>query len=131
VLPDDERARRSVGILDTRFTLEWLESHPSDKTVVDMLATRARAPKTDEQRRGEREQLEARRHHDVWNRLSRVTCPTLVASGRFDGIAPPANGEAIASRIPGAELRVYEGGHVFMFQDPRALPEVLAFLAGG
>ena len=60
---------------------------------------------------------------------ARITCPTFVAAGRFDGIAPLANSEAIASRVPGATLHVYEGGHAFFAQDPRALPEVIDFLA--
>ena len=64
------------------------------------------------------------------DRLRDVTCPTFVASGRYDGIAPPANGEAIAERVPGAELRVYEGGHAFFAQDPAALPDVIGFLRG-
>ena len=63
------------------------------------------------------------------DRLARVTCPTLVACGRYDGIAPPANGEAIVARVPGAELRTYEGGHAFFFQDRAALPDVIEFLA--
>ena len=62
------------------------------------------------------------------DRLGAVTCPTIVASGRFDGIAPPSNGEAIAVRIPNAELHVYEGGHTFFAQDPQALPDVISFL---
>ena len=57
-------------------------------------------------------------------------CPTLVASGRFDGIAPVANGEAITARVPGAEQRIYEGGHLFIAQDPAAYPDVMGFLAG-
>jgi pimeloyl-ACP methyl ester carboxylesterase len=66
----------------------------------------------------------------VTDRLGAITCPTLVASGRYDGIAPVANGEVIAARISGAELRVYEGGHAFFAQDRAALPEILDFLAG-
>ena len=66
----------------------------------------------------------------MWDRLDRITCPTLVASGRYDGIAPPENGEAIASRIPDAELRLYEGGHMFMVQDRSATPAIIEFLAG-
>ncbi len=62
------------------------------------------------------------------DRLHRVTCPTLVSGGRYDGIAPPANSAAIAARIPGAELRLYDGGHPFFIQDPAALPDVFAFL---
>lgn len=85
--------------------------------------------RTDEQRRGEWLELEARRHHDVTTRLFAIPCPCLVACGRYDGIAPPANSEAIATRVPGAELRIYEGGHAFFFQDPTALSEILDFLA--
>ena len=67
----------------------------------------------------------------MWDRLGEVTAPTLVAAGRYDGIAPPANSEAIASRIPGAQLEVFEGGHAFLAQDRRSLPRVIGFLAAG
>ncbi|CAN5233338.1 hypothetical protein BH20ACT3_BH20ACT3_08820 [soil metagenome] len=70
------------------------------------MAARAGRERTADERHGELAQLDARRHHDVWDRLDRIGCPTLVASGRYDGIAPPANGEAIAGRIPHAELRL-------------------------
>ena len=73
-------------------------------------------------------QLQARKGHDVYERLPRISCPTLVASGRSDGIAPAANGAAIASQIPHAELRLFDGGHLFFLQDPTALPEIIAFL---
>jgi pimeloyl-ACP methyl ester carboxylesterase len=75
-------------------------------------------------------QLEARRAHDVWDRLPAVTAPTLVMSGRYDGIAPVANSEAIASRIPAAVHRSYDGGHYFLFQDPNAWVDVAGFLGG-
>ena len=97
-------------------------SIPNDKALVDLMGARP------EPTEGAVLQLEARRHHDVWDRLDRVTCPTLVASGRYDGIAAPENGEAIASRIPGAELRLFEGGHMFMVQDRSATPAVIDFL---
>jgi pimeloyl-ACP methyl ester carboxylesterase len=128
-LPPDERAARSRRLLDIRFTDEWLASHALDRAMVDAIAARPVADDPDHQR-GAVEQLEARRHHDVWDRLDRITAPTLVASGRFDGIAPEANGAALAARIPGAELRVFEGGHLFMVQDPTALPAIMDFLAG-
>ncbi len=66
--------------------------------------------------------------HDVWDRLGVITCPTLVASGRYDGIAPVENGRAIASRIRRAEFRGYDGGHAFLFQDPAAMTELVTFL---
>jgi 3-oxoadipate enol-lactonase len=129
-LGEDARAATYLPLLDTRFTPEWLAAHPSDQGLVNLLAAGVGAEKTEEQRRGEAGQLEARSHHDVLDRLPRITCPTLVAAGRFDGIAPLGNSEAIAARVPYAELRVYEGGHAFVAQDPKAFPEILDFLAG-
>jgi pimeloyl-ACP methyl ester carboxylesterase len=61
--------------------------------------------------------------------LTLVDCPTLVTSGTYDGIAAPANGRAIASRIPRSEFREYVGGHMFMFQDSRALADMVDFLS--
>ncbi len=130
-LDPEARAERMVPLVDTRFTPEWLATHPKDQGLVDYLTAGARAPSSAEDRRGEVAQLEARRGHDVSSRLAAVACPTLVASGRFDGIAPPANGAAIADRIPGAQLRLYDGGHAFFVQDAAALPEIISFLAEG
>jgi len=125
-----DAAAIGVRLLDTRFDAAWLEAHPDDRVLVDGMAARRTGDKSDEQRRGAREQLLARSHHDVCDRLAKVTCPTLVAAGRYDGIAPPANSEAIVERIPDAELRVYEGGHAFFAQDRQAFPDILQFLAG-
>ncbi len=119
-LPPNERATVGLRILDTRFTPEWLAA------LVEMMA--ASASKTAEQLRGEGEQLRARRHHDVCDRLGAITCPTFVTCGRCGGIAPLTNREWIASHIAGAALRVYDGGHAFFIQDPTALPEIVKFL---
>jgi len=116
----------SPTLMDTRFTPEWLADHPADAAAVEAFAARRGGSPS----RGPARQLEARRHHDVWDRLDRITCPTLVAAGRWDGIAPLDRSKAIASRLASAELRVYDGGHLFVLQDGRALPEILAFLAG-
>ena len=124
-----ERATALVPLMDTRFDDRWLSTHPGDRRLVELLSGRPDpAPGTPEGR-GAAEQLRARKGHDVWDRLASVSCPTLVASGRYDGIAPPDNGRAMASRIPGAELRLYEGGHAFIAQDPAALREIVAFLS--
>jgi pimeloyl-ACP methyl ester carboxylesterase len=106
------------------------EARAGDRMLAEGMDARRAGTKTDDARRGEVEQLGARSRHDVCDRLERVACPTLVACGRYDGIAPPGNSEYIASHIPGAELRLYEGGHAFFAQDRAAIPEVLAFLRG-
>lgn len=129
-LPTVERAAVGVRLLDTRFDADWLATHPADRGLAEVMAARrADADKSADELRGEAEQLQARARHDVTDRLGRITCPTLVACGKYDGIAPPANSEAIAARVPQAELRAYEGGHAFFAQDARAFPEILDFLA--
>jgi pimeloyl-ACP methyl ester carboxylesterase len=125
----DGRADIGATLLDTRFTSEWLAEHDGERMIADMVAQRREAPADPEVARGAREQLLARSRLDVLDRLDRIICPTLVASGKYDGISPPENGAAIAERVPDAVLRVYEGGHIFFVQDPEAMPEILDFLA--
>jgi pimeloyl-ACP methyl ester carboxylesterase len=124
-----ERAALRLPLLDTRFDEAWLAGHAADRALAQAMADRTAADKPVDVIRGEMLQLEARRDHDVHDRLPTITCPTLVASGRYDGIAPPSNGAAIAAQIPGAELRLYEGGHACFYQDRAAFPEIISFLA--
>lgn len=81
-----------------------------------------------EEARGITEQLGARRRHDVWDRLPAITCRTFVGAGRFDAVAPLVNAENMMTRLPNAELHVYEGGHLFFMQDETSLAEILDFL---
>ncbi len=125
-----EAGAMRLTLIDTRYTPEFLAEHDADRALAEFIAGGAAAPPSDEVQRGMAMQLDARSRHDVVDRLGNVTCPTLVAGGQYDGIAPPANSEAIAARVPGAEIRLYEGGHMFFIQDPAAQPEILDFLAG-
>jgi 3-oxoadipate enol-lactonase len=127
-LSPEDRLTTGMSVLDTRFTPEWLAAHPVDKMIVDTFVQGQRADHSPDEARGLAEQLAARSHHDVVDRLGRIACPTFVGSGRYDGIAPVSNGELIASKVPGAALHVYEGGHLFVFQDASAFPEVIGFL---
>jgi pimeloyl-ACP methyl ester carboxylesterase len=127
--PEDRTAVRRT-LMDTRFDAAWLVAHPDDRALVDMME--ARAPGSDHPRpTGIREQLEARRTHDTWDRLATIACPTFIGCGAYDGIAPLRNSEAMASRIEGAELHVYRGGHAFLAQDGQAFGDVLGFLQAG
>ena len=55
---------------------------------------------------------------------------TLVAGGRYDGIATPAAQEALAAAIPGAQLRWFDGGHWFLIQDRTAWAAIGDWLLG-
>lgn len=127
-LPADEERQVVLHLMDSRFDDEWLAEHSFDAAMVRYRDKQAARSKTDEQVAGERGQLLARAGHDVWDRLTRITCPTLVASGRFDLMAPASNGEAIASQISDARFVEFDGGHAFFVQDPTAWPAAYAFL---
>ena len=131
-LEPEARLLAQITVSDTRLTADWQESHPAELKALQEQRRALAAIGADEPRRefGARAQLEARRHHDVYERLPRLTMPVLVCSATHDGIAPPANGRAIAAQIPDARYEEFEGGHGFLAQDPRAYERIAAFLRG-
>jgi 3-oxoadipate enol-lactonase len=126
-LPLEERPAAELMLADSRWDERWLKGHPADRALAGLL-TAARDQQGPAAAPAYKAQLGARAGHDVWDRLVAIACPTLVGYGNYDGIAPAQNSIAIASRIHETELRGYEGGHLFLFQDPAALPEFEAFL---
>ena len=126
-LPPEQQAAAQLKLADRRWDERWLQAHPADRALAGRL-TAGPGQQDPAAAAASKAQLEARAGHDVWGRLGAITCPTMVGYGNYDGIAPPQNSAAIASRIRGAELRGYEGGHLFLIQDPAALPEFEAFL---
>ena len=127
-LPPQERAAAQLKLADSRWDEGWLEAHPADRALARGLTAAGQNQRDPAAAAAHTAQLEARAGHDVWDRLDAITCPALVGYGNHDQIAPAQNSIAIASRIRGAELRGYEGEHLFLFQDPAALPEFEAFL---
>ena len=117
-----------LKVVDSRWDQRWLAAHPGDRAIAERLTGGGQDQQDPAAVAAHAAQLQAREGHDVWDRLGAITCPVLVGYGNYDGIAPPHNSEKIASRIPGAELHGYEGGHGFLFQDPAALPAFTAFL---
>ena len=64
--------------------------------------------------------------YDVKDRLGAITCPTLVAVGRSDPITPVACSEAIAARIPGSRLEIFEhSGHSPPLEEPEKFQRVV------
>jgi 3-oxoadipate enol-lactonase len=124
----EERTAVSARLLDTRFTDEWLTAHDGDRALATLLTRHFTTDKPEPVRRAEALQLRARTGHDAYERLPRISCPTLVATGRYDGIAPVANGAAIVSQLPNGKLEEFDGGHVFFAQDPSAFPRIIEFL---
>ncbi len=127
-LQGEARARHMLPISDTRLDAAWAQANP--ERYAQAIALSAADPFGDEPGRamGARRQLEARAAHDTWDRLDQIEVPTLIVAGRYDGIALPQAQENLASRIPGAVLQFFEGGHMFMIQDRAAVPAMIAFL---
>jgi 3-oxoadipate enol-lactonase len=127
-LQGEARARHMIPISDTRRDDAWAAAHPDQYAL--FVAMGAAAPYADEpgHAMGAHRQLVARAVHDTWERLPEIACPTLIAAGCYDGIALPATQEKMASRIPGATLQFFDGGHLFIIQDRTAVPAMTAFL---
>lgn len=131
-LPEAERLARSIELSDVRCDAAWRKANPTDADAMLALA-RARAA-TGEHEPGREEgfrlQLEARAGHDTWDRLASLAMPVYLCGGRHDGIAPPANQQAMARQLPNAELELFAGGHLFLMQDRTAFPKIAEFLRG-
>jgi 3-oxoadipate enol-lactonase len=129
-LTGEARARHMIPISDTRRDAAWAATNAADYERFVELA--AADPYADEpgHAAGAHRQFEARAKHDTWDRLPDITCPVLIAAGKYDGIALPATQERMAAHIPGAELKWFEGGHLFMLQDRTAYRSIIEFLNG-
>lgn len=129
-LPPEQRALRMLELSDVRHDAAWQAEHADEvQAAVGMMAPRL--PSSAQDRRRHRRLLEARSAMDAHDRLPSITVPTLIAGGRYDGIAPPQNQDALARQIPGARLQMFDGGHGFFASVPEALPVLLDFLAEG
>jgi len=126
-LPPGQRGAE-LKLADSRCDRRWLEAHPADRAIAERLTGAGQDQQDPAAVAAHAAQLQAREGHDVWDRLGAITCPALIGYGDYDGIAPARNSTNIASRIRGAELHGYEGGHGFLIQDPAALPAFIAFL---
>ena len=133
-LPIKERNRVVLPIMDRRNDLDT--DPPTLAPMFDVLLSttyNGRLPLNADDpdwKVGARRQLEARAGHDAWDRLPDITAPTLVIGGHHDGQAPVENQKNLADRIPGAELQLFDGGHLFLLQDRTAWSAVVAFLQG-
>jgi pimeloyl-ACP methyl ester carboxylesterase len=69
--------------------------------------------------------------HETLERLPRITCPTLVVSGREDLVTRPAYNQRVAAAIPGAQLaEIPAGGHLAFLEQPELMNDAIdSFLA--
>lgn len=127
--PSEAFATR-MRLTDRRWDPDADEPIPGLGSYYDQMAEAARTVADPAQLAGLRRQLRARAGHDVIGELATIKHPTLVCAGRYDDIAPLANSQFLAERMPDAEFRVFDGGHTFMIQDRSVWPAINDFLRG-
>ena len=121
-MPPRKRAETMVSISDTRYDDQWRRQNPDFFEALVNMVEMGNAPDPIAET--------ARKHHDAWERLGSLSVPTYVCGGRYDGIAPPENLRNLCEKIPDARLELFDGGHAFLHQDPRAYSHVIDFLKG-
>jgi 3-oxoadipate enol-lactonase len=125
-----ERSRKMLAIGDNRYNESWQAGHPEETERMLQEAAAGASPFLKEPGgiAGITRQIEARSHHDTYERLPSIQIPTLVCGGKYDGQASPEAVRNLHGRIPAAELRFFEGGHRFLSQDPEAYKVIAGFL---
>jgi pimeloyl-ACP methyl ester carboxylesterase len=111
-LNTEERVRENLLLA---FSPRFVEEQPAEVERVINLRAENDVPEYAYLR-----QLQAAVAFDTAARIGRITAPTLVITGDEDVIVPHENSVNLAEAIPGAELRIVEGGsHTFFIERPR------------
>ncbi len=128
---DAETRARTMLSLDLRKSEAWQAAHPEEtQKLLDMGKKRGGAvdPSDPHAAMGARRQLEAREEHDALDWLDEIKVPTALFGGRYDGLGTEAGQIVMAERIAGSTMRLFEGAHGFLNEDPEALPAIVEFL---
>ena len=110
-----------------RFVENALEPEPDPQLVDRIVAIRVAKPPDPA---GWAAQAAIWATFDAWEELPRIGAPTLVVQGEGDVVVDPRNAALLAERIPGAELRMVPGGHLFFWNRPDALVSPLREFLG-
>jgi pimeloyl-ACP methyl ester carboxylesterase len=107
----EDRIRRN---LLPAFSPDFVRDYPDE--IEKVINLRMASPVVEEAYRC---QLTAAVAFNAESRLCAIKAPTLVLSGDADVIVPAQNSRNLAAKIPGADLRLIEGGsHLFFIEQP-------------
>ncbi len=117
-LPAPERAR---ALAETIFTRGYLDAHP--EVVASLTAAREKNPL---EPAPFARRMQATLAHDTYDRLPKISCPTLVITGKDDAIISWQNSKLIAERLPDVRLVLLEpAGHGFWIEQRERTLEAL------
>jgi 3-oxoadipate enol-lactonase len=126
VLDQQQKLEIGIKINDLRITDEWMQENGEAWDNIKE-ATQKRnnyKPNKDNLLK----QLMARKGHNTFKDLTKISKPVLLTGGKYDGIAPLENMQALNAQIVDSQLRIYEGGHLFLVQDERAFKDICNWL---
>jgi 3-oxoadipate enol-lactonase len=134
VLPQDPDVRRVLDDI-TAFDVQqaalvmtkvavtpwFLQKHLDVLLQLNQLSLQHPTPK-----HGMVRQMQAILGQDTYERLPQITAPTLVVTGKEDGLVPPENSVTLARRIPNADLVILSNAsHLFNIELPETTAEVV------
>ena len=114
--------------LDLRKTPAWQAANPDKAHALIEQGMKRGGDRDPVAAMGARRQLEAREEHDARDWIGAITVPTGLFGGRYDGLGTEEGQRFMHARIAGSELHLFEGAHMFLGEDPAAIPAVIDFL---
>ncbi len=126
----ESRIEMRLGLFDNRWDPGADDPIPGLGKIYDLMIAAYRTEQPSEARDNYLRQLDARSRHDTTRRLGEIESPTLVCAGEFDDLAPPLHGQVIADEVANATMKRFDGGHLFLLQDPTAWQTIVSFLSG-
>ena len=122
-----EAAMLEPAAATRRFVENALEPEAEPALVEQLVAIRTANPVDPE---GWASQAGIWSSFDVWDELPQIRASTLVVQGQGDVVVDPRNAALLAGRIPGAQLRMLAGGHLFFWSRPAEFASLLLEFLG-
>jgi 3-oxoadipate enol-lactonase len=120
VLSQPDRRARQRALFELFYTATWT-GRPEDSNLLgDPTMTHEAL----------RAHLRVSARHDAWDRLGRITTPTLLLHGTDDLMVPVDNARLIARRLPDVTVHIHEGGRHGFFEEfaDELTPRIVGFL---
>jgi len=126
LLEEEEKLERFIMINDLRISESWILENEEQFNSLKINSRNRNPYKPDPENL--LKQLLARKNHNTFEDLRHIDIPVFLMGGKYDGIAPVSNMEAMHEEIKDSKLKFYEGGHLFMIQDKSAFQELIEWL---
>ncbi|MGE0827241.1 MAG: alpha/beta fold hydrolase [Candidatus Binatia bacterium] len=106
----------ALAMTKVAVTPWFMQKHMNILLELNELSARYPTPK-----HGMVRQMQAINGHDTHARLPQLTMPTLVVTGKEDGLVPAENSVTLAQQIPNADLTIFSNAsHLFNIELPEA-----------